>query len=353
MTLPAGCYAHTYSEDQGLIRTIPQWVVFFIFLVFMFTLPFFGGGRAIGVMNILLITLIAVVGLQINTGYTGLVNMGQSAFMGIGAYTVAALSVHFSLSFLATIPLAGISAAIFGSIFGLAAVRIKGFYLALTTIAAQFVFSFSMLKLPKTWFGGSEGLRVKPASLFGFEFDTDMRMYYLILVVTVIAIYGAWSLVRSKTGRALVAVRDNDNAADIIGIGAFYHKFLSFFIGAFYAGVAGALWCYYIRYIQANQFTLWLSIWYLGMVIIGGMGSILGAIIGTVVIKMSQELITYLGPLLVEADILTNIGIEIIFASMNLLLGGLIILFIMFEPRGLVYRWNIIKERYRKWPFPH
>ena len=238
-------------------------------------------------------------------------------------------------------------------IFGLAAVRLKGFYLALTTIAAQYVFAFTMLKLPKAWFGQIEGLRINPVSFLGITFDTDTRMYYLIVIIAVLMVYGAWGLVRSRTGRAFVALRDNDNAADIIGINVFYYKALSFFIGAFYAGVAGALWGYYIRYILSDMFTLWLSVWYLGMLIVGGMGSILGAIIGTVIIRFLQEFITYFGPWITEIGILSGMGFEVIFASMNMLLGSVIILFVIFEPRGLVHRWNIIKESYRIWPFPH
>jgi branched-chain amino acid transport system permease protein len=353
MTLPAGVYAQTYDEDQALIRTRPQWYWFVAFMIFLLILPYFGGGRVIGIMNIIGITLIAVVGLQINVGYAGQINLGQSAFMGVGAYAAGALIFHFDLPIWITIPAAGISAAVFGAVFGLAAVRVKGFYLALTTIAAQYVFYFTMLKLPKRWFGQIEGLRLEPSSMLGFTFDTDLRMYYLILIIAVLMLYGAWGLVRSRTGRALVAIRDNDNAADIIGIDVFYYKALSFFIGAFYAGVAGALWAYYVRYIQVDQFTLWLSVWYLGMLIVGGLGSILGAIIGTVVIRLLQEFITYFGPWITEIKIFSGMGFEIFFASMNMVLGGIIILFVIFEPRGLVHRWNIIKESYRIWPFPH
>jgi branched-chain amino acid transport system permease protein len=353
MTLPAGVYAQTYEEDQALVRTKPQWFWLIGFLIFIFALPLFGGGRIVGIMNVIGITVIAVVGLQLNAGCAGQINLGQSAFMGVGAYTAGALTLHCNLPIWITIPAAGIAAALFGSIFGLAAVRVKGFYLALTTIAAQFVFSFAMVKLPKSWFGQAEGLRLNPVSFFGFEFDTDGAMYYLIMVIAVIMIYGAWGLIRSRTGRALVATRDNDNAAEIIGIDVFVYKSLSFFIGAFYAGVAGALWGYYIRYIQADQFTLWLSVWYFGMLIVGGMGSILGAIIGTFVIRLLQEMITFLGPLLAEMPLLSGVGGEIVFASMNMLLGGIIILFVIFEPRGIVHKWNIIKESYRIWPFPH
>jgi branched-chain amino acid transport system permease protein len=353
MTLPAGVYAQTYDEDQALIRTKPQWIWFIALLLFILTLPLFSGGRIIGIMNVVWITLIAVVGLQINVGYAGQVNLGQSAFMGVGAYTAGALTFHFNLAIWLTIPAAGVCAALFGAIFGIAAVRVKGFYLALTTIAAQYVFHFAMLKLPKTWFGQIEGLRIDPVSLFGFEFSTDIRIYYLVTCIAALMIYGAWGLVRSRTGRALVAVRDNDNAADIIGINVFYYKALSFFIGAFYAGVAGALWAYYIRYVLSDMFTLWLSVWYLGMLIVGGMGSILGAIIGTVVIRALQEFITYFGPLISELGFMPDTGGAIVFASMNMLLGGVIILFVIFEPRGLVHRWNILKESFRIWPFPH
>lgn len=353
MTLPAGVYSETYDQDEALIRTRHQWIWLLGFLIFLVTLPLYGGAKIIGSMNVTLITLVAVVGLQINVGYGGQVNLGQSAFMGVGAYTAGALTLHLQAPIYLTLPAAGICAALFGSLFGLAAVRVKGFYLALTTIAAQYVFAFAMLKLPKQWFGQIEGLRLNPVSFLGFDFDSDIRIYYLALVITSVMIYGAWGLIRSRTGRALVSVRDNDNAAEIIGFNVFYYKSLSFFIGAFYAGIAGALWAYYIRYVLSDMFSLWLSVWYLGMLIVGGMGSILGAIIGTVIIRLLQEFITYFGPWVTELGILSDVGGEIIFSSMNMLLGCVIIIFVIFEPRGLAHRWNIIKESYRIWPFPH
>ncbi len=351
MTLPAGVHALTYSQDQALIRTRMQWQCFAGFLILLFALPLFAGGRIIGIMNVMGIMMIGVVGLQITIGYAGQTNLGQSAFMGVGAYVCGALALRMNLPLWVNIAIGGVSAALFGAVFGLAAVRIKGFYMALTTIAAQYIFSFVMIKLPKNWFGQAEGLRLEPASLMGWTFDTDSKMYYLIFIVALFMIYGAWGLARSRSGRAFVAVRDNDNAAEIIGINVYYYKALAFFIGAFYAGVSGGLWAYYIRYIQADQFTLWLSVWYVGMLIVGGLGSILGAMIGTVVIRVLQEFITLTGPQL--AEIFPHVGGQVVFASMNMLLGGIIILFMIFEPRGLVHRWNIIKESYRIWPFPH
>lgn len=351
MTLPGGVFAQTYREDRALIRTRWQWLWFGGFMLVLLLLPVVGPASLVGIATVIGITLIAVLGLQITSGCAGQINMGQSAFMGVGAYTAAALAVKLQASFLLAIPLGGIGAAIFGAVFGLAALRIKGFYLALTTIAAQYIFTFAMLKLPKEWFGRSEGLRMDPASLGSFVFDTDERIYYLVLVVALVMTYGAWSLMRTRTGRAFVAVRDNDNAAEVIGIDVFYYKTLAFFIGAFYAGIAGGLWAYYVRYVQADQFSLWLSVWYIGMLIVGGMGSVLGAVIGTIAIRLLQELITVLGPQV--ADMLPSVGGQFVFAAMNMLLGGLIVVFVIFEPRGLVHRWNIAKESYRIWPFPH
>lgn len=351
MTLPGGVFAETYQEDRALIRTRWQWLWFTAFLLVLLFLPLIGPASFVGIATVIGITLIAVLGLQLTSGCAGQINMGQSAFMGVGAYTAAALAVKLQASFLLAVPLAGIGAAIFGAVFGLAALRIKGFYLALTTIAAQYIFAFAMLKLPKEWFGQSEGLRMDPASLGSFAFDTDERIYYLVLAVVLVMAYGAWSLMRTRTGRAFIALRDNDNAAEVIGIDVFYYKTLAFFIGAFYAGIAGGLWAYYVRYVQADQFSLWLSVWYIGMLIVGGMGSILGAVIGTVAIRLLQEMITVVGPQL--AEVLPFLGGQFVFAAMNMLLGGLIILFVIFEPRGLVHRWNIAKESYRIWPFPH
>lgn len=351
MTLPGGVYSETYAQDRALIRTPGQWTWFVLFMAALLVLPAFAGGRVIGIVNVIGITLVAVVGLQITSGLAGQINMGQSAFMGVGAYAAGALSVKFGAPFWIAIPLAGVGAAVFGALFGLAALRIKGFYLALTTIAAQYIFTFAMLKLPKEWFGRAEGIRLEPAALGSFAFDTDARIYYLILFVVVVMTTGAFGIVRSRTGRAFVAVRDNDNAAEVIGIDVFYYKVLAFFIGAFYAGVAGGLWAYYLRYVQADQFTLWLSVWYIGMLIVGGMGSILGAIVGTIVIRLLQEFISAFGPAL--SEMVPQLGGQLVFAGMNILLGGLIILFVMFEPRGLVHRWNIIKESYRIWPFPN
>src|SRR3990172_1232540 len=180
MTLPAGVHAETYDQDRALIRTPGQWIWFAALLAGLLLLPLLGSGKIIGIANVIGITLVAVVGLQLTSGFAGQINMGQSAFMGVGAYACGALAVNLKMPFWLTIPIGGIGAAVFGAVFGLAALRIKGFYLALTTIAAQYIFSFAMLKLPKAWFGQAEGLRLDAAALGGYALDTDVRIYYLV-----------------------------------------------------------------------------------------------------------------------------------------------------------------------------
>jgi len=350
--LPCGIHFETYNQDMGYLRTKPQWVFFIGFLLLLVLLPQIISIRFIAMINIAAIVCVAVVGLQITTGYAGQINLGQSAFMGMGAFVCGSLAVNFNLPFWLTIPAGGLGGAILGAAFGIPALRIKGFYLAMTTIAAQIIFPLLIMHLPESWFGGALGLNLDPAKLGGITFDTDISLYYFIMVTTVAMIFFAFNLVRSRVGRAFVAIRDNDIAAEMMGINVFFYKTLAFAIGAMFAGVAGGLWAYYIRYIGADQFTLYFSVWYMGMLIVGGLGNILGAILGTIFIRGLLEFITYAAPLMVEHFPQAGGG-EIWFAGMNIILGGAIILFLIFEPRGLYHRWNIGKSAFRIWPFPY
>lgn len=348
---PAGVFATRYERDQALIRTSRQRLALGLFLLFLICVPWLLGPRMVATASVMLITAIVVVGLQINTGHAGQVNLGQAAFMGVGAYTTGVLAVHAGLPFWLTIPLGGASAAVFGFIFGLSAVRIKGFYLALTTIAAQLLFHFLVLNLPSKWLGGSNGLTIAPATLFGYRIADEASIYWLCLVFALVMIFGAYGITRSRHGRAFVAVRDDDVASGMMGIDVVGTKASAFLIGAFYAGIGGGLWAYYVRFVAVDQFTLLNSIWFIAMIIVGGMGSVTGALIGVFTIKLVQEAITSLGPSVVAA--FPALSGDVVFATMNVFLGGIIAAFLLFEPRGLMHRWNILKRSYRLWPFPY
>lgn len=347
----SGVFSETYRRDKAMFKTRKQRMALALFVLVLIAVPVVLGPRYVAIGNIMLITGVVVVGLQLTTGFAGQINLGQSAFMGVGAYAGALLAARASLPFFLVVPGAGLAAAGFGSLFGLAAVRIKGFYLALTTLAAQFVFHFAVLNMPGDWLGGSQGLRMSSPELFGFQFGTDQRMYYLLLTITAIMVAGAYGIVRTRHGRAFVAVRDDDVAAGLIGIDVVRTKAMAFFVGAFFAGVAGALWAYYIRFVQVDQFTLFFSIWYIGMIIVGGLGSIPGALVGVFIVRGAQEMLVTVAPDL--TSLIPQLGSDVVFAGLNVLLGGIIALFLLFEPRGLMYRWNILKRTYRIWPFPY
>lgn len=311
------------------------WAIGLIIVIALVTLPFYGGGRALGIGITMAITMIAVLGLQLTMGYAGQVNLGQSAFMGVGAFVAGFCVTKLGFSALSSLLLAALAAALFGAVFGAAAIRIRGFYLALTTIAAQYIFVFMMLKLPARWFGQAEGLRLAPVTFLQWSLDSDQRVYWFALATLLVLLLGAHNLVRSKTGLAFIAIRDQESAAPLLGIDVVKYKLLAFLIGAAYAGVSGGLWAFYVRYVQVDQFTLWLSIWYTGMLIVGGMGSIWGAVVGTVVIRLIQEGLTFLGPQLAEMSGGGGSG-QFIFASMNIILGLAIMISIIYARKGLI-----------------
>lgn len=307
-------------------------IISVIVVVLLVALPFYGA-TALGFAITTGITLIAVLGLQITMGLAGQVNLGQSAFMGVGAYIAGFVVAKTGYGVIPATILGGFGAAVLGLLFGTAAVRIRGFYLALTTIAAQYVFSFGMLKFPAEWFGRAQGLRLPSASLLGFKVDDDKMVYWLVLVISIFALIGATNLRRSRSGLAFIAIRDQEQVAALLGIRVSYHKLWAFLVGTGYAGVAGALWAFYVRYVLVDQFTLWLSIWYAAMLIIGGIRSPWGALVGVLCIESVQQILTQLGP--VAADAVGIGASQIIFASMNMVLGLAIILCVIYARDGL------------------
>ncbi len=249
---PAGRFSTSYSTDRALVRTPAQTIVLVIFIVLLLVVPWLGSPRALAYLTLLAITSIAVVGLQITMGYGGQINLGQSAFMGVGAYATAWLAGRAELPFWLVIPAAGVVAAIFGYLFGLSAVRIKGFYLALTTVAAQVLFPFVILNVPSSWLGGSNGMSIRPATIGSLRITSESDLYLLCLVVSGLMIYGAFGIVRSRFGRAFMAVRDDELAAGMTGLPVAQTKAFAFLIGAFYAGVAGRLGAYQFREVSVK-----------------------------------------------------------------------------------------------------
>jgi len=348
--LPSGTYAESYGQDKGLMRTKTQlgWLIFLF--VLLGVLPLIIPAAWVTFFCLMFIYLIAVLGLQIVTGYCGQVNLGQAAFMGVGGLIGCAVAMKSNLPFEAALIIGGLAAATYGLIFALPAVRVKGFYLCLTTIAAQFIFLFIMTHIPEEFFGGEFGaVRVeKITTAWGMTITSDAGRYYVIMITLVILTLVAVNITRSRLGRAFMAVRDNEVAAEVMGINITYYKFLAFAISSFYAGIAGVLLGYYMSWCAYEQFTLWHSIWMVGMLIVGGMGSISGAIFGTAILRLLQEGANVLGPQLMGA-----MGAHVAYPLMSLAIGVAVILVLIYQPRGLSHGLRRLMTHFRLWPFPY
>ena len=346
---PCGVFDKNYALDMAIIRTWQHWTILIAALVLLYLFPLFGSYYLISFMNLLAISVIVVLGLQIVSGYCGQISFGQAAFMAIGAYASSVLTLKFGLSFWLALPLSGIVAGIIGIVGGAPSLRIKGMYLAMATIAIHFVVIWLILHAEIT--GSFKGLYPMPPSLGGFEFDTDERMYYIIMTVMILMTYGARNLVRTRVGRAFVAIRDNDLAGQVMGINLYYYKLLAFFISCFYAGIAGSLWAHLITVVNAEQFTLLHALEYVGMLIIGGMGSIPGVFFGVFFIRTLNEVVMFASPLLAKAFPWLGTSPA---AALGLVAFGLaVVVFLIFEPRGLAHRWEIFKASYRLYPFAY
>ena len=291
--------------------------------------------------GILGINIIAVHGLNIMTGYTGLLSLGHAAFVGVGAYTVALAQSRLGLPFYLAIPLAGLAAAVMGVGFGLPSLRIRGLYLVIATLAAQFILSFVFVHWQSVT-NGDAGLTVQPASIFGYPLNNETRAYYLILVCDVAFTAFAVNVIRSRVGRAFIAVRERDRTAEVLGVRIVWYKFVAFALGSFYAGVAGGLLAYFNQFVNPEQFGLLLSVFFLSAVIVGGMGSILGAVLGATFMTLLPELLR--GSALGIGGTFGFDISSILVPLRETVFGLLIVGFLILEPRGLSQLWQRLRK---------
>jgi len=332
---------------MAIFHAPSQWGVLVVFLALLFVCPLFVSDRALTIMTMMGIAIISVHGLNILTGYCGQISMGHVGFMAVGAYASAILTAKFGWPFWCALPCAALAAGLAGLVFGLPSLKIRGFYLIMATLAAHFIIIWIILQL-RSLTGGPDGMPVPKPQFGSLVIDSKARYYYLVMVMACLATYLAVNITRTRAGRAFVAVRDNDLAAEVMGINLFVYKLQAFFIGCLYAGVAGCLLVHYYGFASVDQFPFMDSVWYLGMLIVGGMGSIVGAVLGAVALRLLDEFVTMMGPVLAAAVAAQAA------ASLALMARGIvIILFLIFEPRGLVHLWGMVKDYVRLWPFSH
>lgn len=335
----------SYRMDEALFDSGTQRVWVGLLALALIVFPFTANDYWLYLACLVAINIASATGLNILTGYTGLVSLGQAAFMGLGAYTVAVMEQHFGTPFLLNLVLAGVVAMLGGVIVGIPSLRVKGLYLAIVTIAASFLAHFLFVNSGFT--GGTGGMTVPPATVLGMSLDTSFRIYWMIVPITILMVLGAANLFRTRIGRAFIAIRDRDISAEVLGIHLLRYKLLSFGLSSFYAGVAGGMWAYFFRVVTPESFPLILSIFFLAAIIVGGMGTILGGILGAVFMTMVPEVLRLLvGALPIAGDTLQYVA-----PVRTIVFGLLIVGFLIFEPNGLAEVWRRIRRFFHLWPF--
>ncbi len=349
---PAGDFDRSYAQDIALIRQPAQWLILAVALLAVFSLPRWGNASIVAIVNQVCYTLIAVQGLSLLTGYTGQISLGQAAFMMVGGYISALLVIHFDIPFLLSFPLAILGTGVVGLIFGLPSLRVKGFYLAMATLAAQFIIPWLARNTYKDVLGGTYGrISVPVAVIAGFEFREVRDFLYISLVALIITTIVTLNITRSRLGRAFVAIRDNDLAAELLGVNLFGYKLRAFALAAMFAGAAGVLRATSQRSVGPELgYDLPLSIIFLGMLVIGGLGNNLGPFFGVIVVTLIDQFAIRMGGTLAEI-VPTNIGPNLLSSLRPISFGLMLMLFLIFEPRGLAYRWTLIKASWRLRPF--
>jgi branched-chain amino acid transport system permease protein len=348
-----GQFKATYRADQQIFPITQDRLLIGALLAFAFlVVPFVASEYQLRALLIpFLIYALAAVGLNLLVGYCGQISLGTGAFMAVGAYAAYNLVVRIpELNFAIVLILSGVCAAGVGVLFGIPSLRIKGLYLAVATLAAQFFIDWVFARVK--WFTNyspSGSVSTPTINFLGVPIASPEARYLFVLTVVVLVTLAAKNLVRSSIGRAWMAMRDMDVAAEVIGIRPVYAKLTAFAVSSFIVGIAGALWGFiHLGSWEPAAFNLQLSLRLLFMIIIGGMGSIMGCFFGAAFLWFLPILLNQLP---------TALGIPLSTAAIAhmefMIVGALIVFFLIVEPHGLARLWSIAKEKMRLWPFPH
>ena len=349
-----GVLKTTYEADMALYPLpIAKYTVAAFAVLFLLIIPLTLHEYYLSIANLVWISVIGALGLNILVGYTGQVSIGHGAFMSVGAYTAANFVTRLDSPWPINLLAGGLMAALVGAIVGIPSLRIKGLYLAIATLAGQLIIEWTINHVTFISGGVQASVEVPRPRLGPYVMASQHAMYYFLLFFVVLAIVGTMNLMRSRVGRAFIAIRDQDIAAEIIGINIFRYKLLAFAISSFYAGVTGVLYTYYLGIANYEQFQIGVSIDYLAMIIIGGLGSVLGSIFGAAFVTLLPIVIRYameaFGGVFLEQQTVLNL-----IPNLRLMMfGALIIFFLIVEPEGLNRLWRNIRSYFRVWPFAY
>jgi len=344
----SGKFKVSYREDMDLLQTLWIKVWLCIFVACMLVSPFFLTRYQLSILNEMGIATIGAIGFNLLTGYTGQISLGHGAFLAIGAYTTALLTGKLGIPFILSLALSGLMAALLGMIVGIPSLRLKGLYLALGTLAFGFIVEYIIFHWDLTQ--GDMGMAVKRIGVGGLTIKTQQHYFYLIMSFAVMATICSKNLVRTKIGRNFIAIRDRDIAAEAMGISLAKYKVMAFAVSSFYAGVAGCLMAHYQKWIVPGSFDISLSIAYIAMIILGGLGSILGSIMGAILITGIPHFIIYLTDFFKESyPVLSGVIVDLKLG----IFGLIIVVTLLFEPQGLSGIYRRAKVYWKTWPFKY
>lgn len=361
--LPCGDYHQDYAEDQGWWQTkfIKGKMILLLAIMFI-SIPLLAPEYWISVATMIGYTTMGALGVQLLIGYTGLITLGHGAFIAVGAYTSTLLVLQFpwpqfiidwGLAYPISIIVAAIVAGFWSVLFGLPSAKVKGFYLILTTMAAQFItVDFIITQYVSRIGGRGHAFSLPPGTIkIGPWFiDTEVKVYYVMAVFLTLMVIVLANLLRSRVGRAWVAIRDNDIAAEALGINIVWYKLIAFFVAGFMGGVTGAFWVSNTAALSPEHFPWFLSLWLVGVILIGGVGSIHGAVFGSIFMVVVMELLQMVA--LPVAEYYPKILIDFAYIK-DSAFGLAICAFVIYEPNGLAYRWWQIKNYFNLWPFSY
>jgi branched-chain amino acid transport system permease protein len=331
-------------DDENL-KWIPILIIAIYLLPFLLKYSTYSYKYYLYILNMAGIYMILTVGLDLLSGFTGLMSLGHAAFLAIGAYTSAILVDQVGIPFELSLIITPIIVGLFGFLIGFPALRIEGMYLGLTTMGFGFIIKRLIIAL-REWTGGSAGLQVSKASLFGITIKNDWDNYFIIYSFVILAVITARKIIKSKLGRAFMAIRDSEQAAQASGINLAKYKMMSFFISGMFAGFAGVLFAHTNHFISTDHFDVLLSIFFIVMVLVGGVGSIYGAVLGTLFVVIMENLF-----IPIFEDSISKI-IHIGAGEFQVLIFGLIMLiFIIFQPLGLYGMWLKMRIYWKLFPF--
>ena len=344
-----GIFKTRYADDVAIHRVpLARYAIIALLAFAYLVVPLVASNYQMYVLDTILVASIGALGLNLLTGYAGQISIGHGAFVGVGAFTSALLVTRAGLPFWVTLPLAGIVTALVGMLFGIPSVRIKGLYLAISTLAAQVIIDWL---LSRPVIAGTGSVAAPRPSLGTISLQDDRAYYFVLLTITVVMVIFAENLLRTRIGRAFVAVRDQDIAASVIGVNVTRCKLLAFGVSSFYAGIAGALLGHLSQSVNYEMFSIQLSIQYLAMIVIGGLGSIPGSIFGAAFVTLLPILLRNLVDTFRE--VLPGNSAILLSSAQFFLFGFVIVLFMIFEPQGLARIWRNVKDYFRLWPFSY